>query len=98
VKIQAPCATCAWGRDPQLHPENEEAWSLWNEVLTQWRSAGFGVLGLDYNTLHLEAGRLEIPLTPRTMRKIKALERATREAIRNDRGDSPGGGQPGQGP
>jgi hypothetical protein len=56
--------------------QNEEAWELWSEVKTQWRASGFSILGLAYPSLYLEAERLQIKLTPRTMRKIKALEAA----------------------
>ncbi len=55
-------------------PENEEAWELWLEVRTQWRTAGFGVIGLDYTAVYREAERLEIDLSPCMMKKIKALE------------------------
>ena len=70
------CRTCEWGKPPPLMEANEEAWELWSEVKTQWRSSGFSILGLDYPSLYLEADRLQIPLTPRMMRKIKALEAA----------------------
>ncbi len=56
-------------------PENEEAWELWIECQTQWRTSGFGRVGLDYNTVYAEAERLEIDLSICTMKKIKALER-----------------------
>ena len=61
--------------------ENEDAWELWLEVATQWRSAGFSILGLDYPCLYQEAARLGIELTTRTMRKIKALEQCVLELI-----------------
>lgn len=52
------------------------------EVATQWRSAGFGILGLDYTCLYQEAARMGIELTQRTMRKVKALERNVLERMR----------------
>lgn len=83
MKINAArCPRCEWGRPPALMPENEEAWELWGEVKTQWRATGFGILGLDYPALYLEAARLAIPLTPRTMKKIKTLEAACLRAAR----------------
>ena len=63
-------------------PENEDAWELWLEVATQWRSTGFSILGLDYTSLYRETERLEIPLTTRTMRKIKALEALCLESFK----------------
>ena len=54
--------------------ENQDAWDLWIEVRTQWRGAGMGIVGLDYNTVYAEAERLGIDLSVCTMRKIKALE------------------------
>ena len=55
--------------------ENQDAWDLWIEVRTQWRGAGMGIVGLDYNTVYAEAERLGIDLSVCTMRKIKAMER-----------------------
>lgn len=64
--------------------ENEDAWELWLEAATQWRSAGLSILGLDYTSLYREADRLEIALTTRTMRKIKALEQCVLESLNDD--------------
>ena len=65
------------------------------EVTTQWRSAGFSILGLDYSCLYPEAERLGIELSTRTMKKIKALEKNVLEALR-DRDNGDRGGQPGE--
>ena len=73
--------------------ENEDAWELWLEAATQWRSAGLSILGLDYTSLYREADRLEIALTTRTMRKIKALEAICLESIRQP---SPPAGEGGE--
>jgi len=73
--------------------ENEDAWELWLGVATQWRSAGFSILGLDYPCLYQEAARLGIELTTRTMRKIKALEAICLESIRQP---SPPAGEGGE--
>jgi hypothetical protein len=77
-------------------PENEDAWELWLEVATQWRSTGFSILGLDYASLYRETERLQIAPTTRTIRKIKALEALCLEEARHDRDDGGRGGQPGQ--
>jgi hypothetical protein len=44
-------------------------------VQTQWRSNGFGFIGLDYVAVQQEAERYEIPLTRCNWKKLKALER-----------------------
>ena len=54
--------------------ENIDAWDLWIEIRTQWRSTGMGIVGLDYRTVYAEAERLGIDLSVCTMKKIKALE------------------------
>jgi len=56
--------------------ENQDAWDLWVEIRTQWRGAGIGIIGLDYNVIYREAERMEIELSACTMKKIKALEAA----------------------
>lgn len=53
---------------------NFEAWVLWREINTQWRSTAFGLIGLDYIAVAAEAKRIGIDLTQCTMSKIKALE------------------------
>jgi hypothetical protein len=49
--------------------------------MTQWRSAGFSILGLDYLCLYQAADRLGVELTARTMKKIKALEQSVLDAL-----------------
>jgi hypothetical protein len=56
-------------------PENDEALELWLAVRTQWRAAGFGLVGLDYPAVERMAERLEIELSFCMLRKIQALER-----------------------
>jgi hypothetical protein len=68
------CRICPNGSGPELIPENHDAVELMQAVLTQWRGAGFGVIGLDYNTVYIEADRMEIDLTPCMMNKIRVLE------------------------
>lgn len=55
-------------------PGNEDALDLMQAVRTQWRGAGFGVIGLDYNTVYAEADRMEIDLTQCMMNKIQIIE------------------------
>ncbi|BBO92050.1 DUF1799 domain-containing protein [Desulfosarcina ovata] len=69
-------------------PENYEAFDLWMAVQTQWRAGGFGIIGLDYNTLYHEADRLEIDLSPCMMSKIKALEASTLRKAHAERDDN----------
>lgn len=59
---------------PKLDDQNIDAWILWNETNTQWRSKAFDLIGLDYLAVTAEAKRLGIELTQCTMKKIKALE------------------------
>ena len=61
--------------------QNADAWELWLEVQTQWRAGGMGIIGLDYNALYAEAGRLDIDLSIAMMRKIKCLERIVLEGM-----------------
>lgn len=73
----APCSDCENGSHnaPQIWPENEEAWELWQHVLTQWRAGGFGLVGLDYRAVEFVAGVIDIPVTKQVLKKIQALER-----------------------
>jgi hypothetical protein len=57
--------------------ENVDAWDLWALMQTQWRSAGFGILGLDYGCLMKMASLLSITWTPGLIKKIQALESKT---------------------
>lgn len=72
-----PCSTCPCAKGPDLKPENRDAMRLWLAAGTQWRSAGFGLVGLDYAALALVAGLLRPPvdLDPHCFDKIQALER-----------------------
>ena len=70
---EPPCEGCEWRR-PELLPANDDALELWLEIRTQWRTSMAGMVGLDYTALHLEAERLDLPLSRDLTRKIKALE------------------------
>lgn len=74
-KDKPPCEACDWA-SPKLLPENEDAFFLFKEIKTQWRAAGFGLIGLDYNVLYQEGERLGVDLSPCVMKKIKACEAA----------------------
>lgn len=70
----ADCRSCPSSSGPELIPENEDAVELMQAVHTQWRGAGFGVIGLDYITVYAESERIGIDLSPCLMNKIRALE------------------------
>lgn len=69
-------------------PENNEALQLWGAVLTQWRGAGMGVIGLDYGEVRWWARELGILLSPGLWSKVRALEMVelTRHAAANSHG------------
>ena len=46
---------------------------------TQFRGAGFGIIGLDYPAVRTEAEEMGLSFTGSLKRKIKALERYTLE-------------------
>jgi hypothetical protein len=81
VKTSPPCATCEYGRPPALDAGNAEAWELWKAVQTQWRAAGFGVIGLDYGVLIRLAELMRIEWTPALLKKIQALEDAVLASV-----------------
>tara|TARA_B100000683_G_scaffold145689_1_gene141272 strand:+ start:203 stop:448 length:246 start_codon:yes stop_codon:yes gene_type:complete len=57
---------------------NKEAKRLWDGMSTQWRTDGFGLVGLDYSVMRDVASMLmpEVEITPRRFAKIQGLERA----------------------
>lgn len=60
---------------PQLLPENEDAYQLWQNSQTQWRTGGMGIVGLDYPAAFRIAKLLDIEISTCLFSKIKALER-----------------------
>jgi hypothetical protein len=64
---------------PEIMPENFEVLELWNDVNTQWRTGGMGVVGLDYREVRARARELDIDLSPCVWRKIRMLESKTLE-------------------
>lgn len=68
------CDECSWGKPPELMEINRDAFDLWVEVKTQWRSGFGGLIGLDYVAVNQEAGRMGIDLDVCLMSKIKVLE------------------------
>lgn len=54
---------------------NQDAWLIWQDVKTQWRAGGMGLIGLDYSEVRHAAADLEIEYTRRNQQKIRAMER-----------------------
>lgn len=55
---------------------------------TQWRTTGFGLVGLDYQAVSQMAEQLKIPLTTCNFKKIQALERVVlNKQAEKDAGD-----------
>ena len=74
------CSTCDH-KPPKLFKINREAFILWMAVKTQWRSAGLGLIGLDYDAVEREAARQGVLLREKSgafnrclWKKIKVLE------------------------
>lgn len=72
-KLKTPCSTCQHNQ-PRIFKANAEAIELFSSLQTQWRSNGFGVVGLDYNALYLVAKTHRIKITPKFLSKIQVLE------------------------
>lgn len=49
-------------------------WALYEACQTQWRSGGFGVIGLDYPTLFMVADRMSIKVDELMLEKLRQLE------------------------
>lgn len=62
-------------------PENDDAWSLWENVCSQWRGAGMGVIGIDHNAVRSRARDLGIEMSECMWGKINALEAHDRKQI-----------------
>lgn len=59
---------------PEIMVENVEVLELWNDVNTQWRAGGMGIVGLDYREVRERAEELDIDMSECVWRKIKILE------------------------
>ncbi|GAB6270515.1 MAG: hypothetical protein STSR0003_03550 [Smithella sp.] len=70
-------------------PENEDAWDLWTNVLTQWRVGPNGVIGLDYNAAAMIAGVIEIEFDKVVLRKLRVLEQSVLKGIHDKQVDRP---------
>jgi hypothetical protein len=44
----------------EIWPENARAYDLFAYMRTQWRGAGFGLIGLDYGPLHNRMARMKL--------------------------------------
>ncbi len=54
--------------------ENQDVMEIWQEVKTQWRGSGMGLIGLDYAEVRQAAADLGIEYGTRNKRKIKLIE------------------------
>jgi hypothetical protein len=80
--------TCPWMTDAtSLHPGNVEPWELWLACKTQWRAAGFGLIGLDLPAVKVVAHTLGIQWSASLLQKIQALERYELRQMKKDRGN-----------
>jgi len=70
-------------------PENEDAWDLWTNVLTQWRVGPNGVIGLDYNAAAMIASVIEIEFDKVVFRKLRVLEQSVLRGIHDKQVDRP---------
>ena len=61
--------------------ENEEVWEIWQDVKTQWRGSGMGIIGLDYAEVRRAAKDLGIKYGTRNKRKIKVIERIILDSV-----------------
>ena len=54
-------------------------WELWLLCAHQWRTGGFGLIGLDLPAVLMVAERLGMPVEENLIRKLSALERCELE-------------------
>lgn len=68
----------------EVWPENWQAFRLLCDIRTQWRGAGMGIIGLDYNVAHRKMDRMS--LTPEQWDDmeddIRVMEAAAMAAMR----------------
>jgi hypothetical protein len=69
-----------------LLPANEDAWELFEAAGTQWRSGGFGYIGLDYTAVYQIAAVTGIETTAALHEKVRVLESVTLEKINKKEG------------
>jgi hypothetical protein len=73
----------------KLHEGNVEPMLLWEHSYTQWRGAGMGIVGLDYDTVRFSvASTLGIRWSLGLFAKIRALEMFELARMRDDSGKS----------
>ena len=67
-----------------MWPETLPAINLFAKVLTQWRTAPNGIIGLDYNTIDILMNYEAIPMEERgeLLSEIACLERGYLSAMR----------------
>lgn len=59
---------------------------LWLQVQTQWKSAGFGPMGMDWPGVRCVMDWLGIEATPELFRQLAELERDTLKAWTEEHG------------
>ena len=68
----------------EVWPENWPSFILMCDIRTQWRGAGMGIIGLDYNVLYRKLDRMS--LTPEQYEDlesdIRVMEAAAMAAMR----------------
>ena len=82
------CSACT-RREPELSEEEDEAWDLWLNMVTQWRVGPTGVIGLDYGILPMVARFLGVHLSEAVFRKIRGLEMEVLKSLRAKESDQP---------
>lgn len=85
--VERSCEGCEYEM-PKLDEESQEIFHIFMQVQTQWRSGGFGVIGLDYGVLFKIANIYGYEITPAFMRYIAACEQTALRMINEERTDS----------
>jgi hypothetical protein len=70
------CEGCDLQR-PDILAENVDAWDLWENVQSQWRASGFGLIGLDYLAVRMVAELIGIKMDEGILQKLQLLEALT---------------------
>lgn len=69
-------AECAWERkgSAQLSLDASDAWDLYQDCQTQWRTGAVGATGLDYKDVFDVAKLKHLTLTPRIFDLLRLIE------------------------
>jgi len=79
---KAKCEGCEY-EQPKLTGEAADVFDVFYRCQTQWRSGGFGVIGLDYSVVFKVADVCGVSITPAFVRYINACEQVALERINN---------------